>query len=78
MRCILDVILVKSAVASTFVFQEEMKAVGTVLGGVISGNAYLSPALCRGKNMLLKHSAAVRLFLNKSDIISGKETEERK
>lgn len=53
-------------------------AVGAVVGGVISGNAFLSTVLCGGKNMLVKQSAAVRLFLNKSDIISGEQTEERK
>lgn len=48
------------------------------VGGVISGNAFLSAALCRGCSMLLKQSGTVGLFLNESDIISGEETEERK
>lgn len=48
------------------------------VGGVISGNAFLSAALCRGCSMLLKQSGTVGLFLNESDIISWEETEERK
>lgn len=51
-------------------------AVWAVMGGVISGNAFLSAALCRGYNMLLSGTAG--LFLNESDIISGEgETKER-
>lgn len=79
MRCIMDAAFGKSqqGFANRRKWRRRL-AVWAVVGGVIPGKAFLSEALCRGYNVLLKQSGTAGRFLNESDIISGEETEEIK
>lgn len=78
MSCIMDVAIGKSQ--QGFANRRKWRrapVVWAVVGGVVSGNALLSAALCRGFNMLLKQSGTAGLFLNESDIISGEDGGEK-